>query len=135
VQFQRRRLLLTYFSDGLALAMDKKRCGFIDKTGKFAIKPQWFACWDRNQEVFLASQGERLLSLAGKTTVYESPLAVSFSEGLAAVRNAKLWGYVNKTGKMVIPFRFDQARSFSEQLAVVGMVPAWIKGRRHSGHF
>jgi|GEM_PF-3133708 len=36
-----------------------------------------------------------------------------FSNGLAAVQNKnKLWGYINRRGKLVIPFKFKEARSF-----------------------
>jgi hypothetical protein len=42
-----------------------------------------------------------------------------FSEGLAAVLNNKKWGFVNKTGKEVIPPAFDNCYAFTEGLACV----------------
>lgn len=55
-----------------------------------------------------------------------------FSEGLAAVRKTinatqdnpmgqPIYGFIDKTGKTVIPFSYTSARSFSEGLAVVGL--------------
>ncbi|HYC84611.1 MAG TPA: WG repeat-containing protein, partial [Chryseosolibacter sp.] len=42
-----------------------------------------------------------------------------FSEGLAAVRLNGKWGFVDKTGKLVIPLRYDFVGNFSEGLATV----------------
>ncbi len=46
--------------------------------------------------------------------------ALNFSEGLAAVRVGKMWGYVDQSGRMAIPLMFYDAESFSEGLAVIG---------------
>ena len=44
----------------------------------------------------------------------------SFSEGLVALQNKNhKYGFVNTSGKTVIPFNYDSAESFSEGLAVV----------------
>jgi hypothetical protein len=42
-----------------------------------------------------------------------------FSEGLAAVELNKKYGFIDRTGSIVIPFHFDYAYSFSEGLAQV----------------
>jgi hypothetical protein len=54
--------------------------------------------------------------------------ARDFSEGLAAVRDGGLWGYVDTDGRMTIPARFEQAGSFRGPLAAVHLEgrPAWI---------
>lgn len=44
------------------------------------------------------------------TPAYEE--ADFFSEGFAAVKKAGKYGYINKTGKLVIPFRFTVAKPF-----------------------
>lgn len=44
-----------------------------------------------------------------------------FSEGLAAVRTDKGWGYVNGNGDTVVPCQFTYAKPFSEGLAEVGV--------------
>ena len=51
------------------------------------------------------------------TPQYED--ADSFNEGLAAVKKDGKWGYIDETGKTVIPFEYDYAFPFSEGLAVV----------------
>ncbi|WP_082226703.1 WG repeat-containing protein [Microscilla marina] len=42
-----------------------------------------------------------------------------FSGGLAAVKYSNKWGFIDKTGKLVIAHEFDSAKSFSEGLTVV----------------
>ena len=70
-------------------------------------------------------------SAAGDTTqrgvlTYSEPIApryddaLSFSEGLAAVKTDGQWGYIDTKGNTVIPEQFDIAFSFSEGLALVG---------------
>ena len=51
--------------------------------------------------------------------------ALSFSEGLAAVRLNGKFGYINASGEIVIPYRFDNALSFAEGLAAVYCNGKW----------
>jgi WG containing repeat len=44
-----------------------------------------------------------------------------FSEGLAAVSIHEKWGYIDPTGKVVIPLKFDQILSFHEGLGAASM--------------
>ena len=53
------------------------------------------------------------------TPQYEDAQSFS-SDGLAAVKKGGKWGYIDTTGKTVIPFQYDIAFAFSEGLAVVG---------------
>jgi hypothetical protein len=46
-------------------------------------------------------------------------MALPFSEGLATVELGNKWGFINRSGKMVINPQFDFADSFSEGLAKV----------------
>ena len=43
-----------------------------------------------------------------------------FSDGLAPVKQDGKWGYIDETGKTVIPFQYDIAGIFSEGYALVG---------------
>ncbi len=45
--------------------------------------------------------------------------ALNFSEGLAAVEMNGRYGYIDASGKCVIPYKFERAASFSEGLAAV----------------
>ena len=44
-----------------------------------------------------------------------------FSEGLCAVRRDGLYGYIDKKGKLVIPYKFQQAGLFLNGLAKVSI--------------
>ena len=48
-----------------------------------------------------------------------------FSEGMAAVKIGKKFGYINRTGKVVIPARYTVAKSFRK-----GYMPNKNKSRR-----
>lgn len=78
------------FTEGLAYIKDNKNQGYIDTNKRWVIK---------------------LDSLVGDP----------FSEGLAAVSSISLmkFGFINKTGKLVIPLIYDEAGRFKEGLARV----------------
>lgn len=120
------------FSEGLALVIvetDKesqtRKAGYIDKSGNFVIKPQF----------------DDFYSLIGvyEAFVYDiTGTEGMFSEGLASVRINGKWGYINRTGQIVVPTQFAHAGMFKE-----GLAPVAIKnGRRriygfidHTGRF
>jgi hypothetical protein len=83
------------FSEGLAAVVTEQKLGYIDRTGKFAIVPQ-FDC----NPVRLFRQR-----------------AYQFAEGLASVAIDSHWGYINPTGKFVIAPQFDGAACFAAGLA------------------
>jgi WG containing repeat len=95
------------FSEGVAFVLIRGKMGAIDKTGRVIVRPQY--------------------DVPGRTAhwywqvldYYPESRPWSFSEGLAVVNRRGLWGYVNKTGRFVIPARFKQAHSFSGGLALV----------------
>ncbi len=98
------------FSEGLAqalLADASAKAGYIDRTGALVIPATW------------AFYGYPMSDLM-MPPAWRRDRNANFSEGLAAVRAAggKL-GYIDKTGKTVIPPQFLYARPFSEGLAAV----------------
>jgi hypothetical protein len=50
----------------------------------------------------------------------------SFSEGLAAAQVGKKWGYIDHSGKLVIPLQFDDAKRFQGRLAIVSKRGKWV---------
>lgn len=87
------------FSEGLAsVAGENCPTGFIDKTGKVVMSPQ---C---------------------------DSYSAQFSEGLCVAQdvNGKITeGYMDRSGKVVIPFRFDDCRRFREGRAAVSVKDKW----------
>lgn len=85
-------------------AMPHKKWGFIDKTGRMVIQPQF---------------DDVLRDQYGGCLVYSHKPFKNFSEGLCAVRTGNKWGYIDKTGKFVIEAKYDNAATFSEGLGCV----------------
>ncbi|MCC6538584.1 MAG: WG repeat-containing protein [Bryobacterales bacterium] len=83
--------VIPYFSEGLAAAREHSggTWGYIDRTGRFVIRPQ-----------------------------FPGPMAI-FSEGLARVEFDGKVGYINRTGRFVIPRQYAGARDFDSGLARV----------------
>ena len=119
------------FSDGLAaIKMPDSKYGYLDLTGQLAIKPRFSYAHDFVDGVATVVE-KNLMGLIDKTGAYLFPLQyfslLDLSEGLIAAQSAttKKWGYIDKTGKEVIPFLYDNlknapgAEPFSDGLAAV----------------
>lgn len=100
------------FSEGLACVATNNRYGYIDKSGKVVI-PYEFELHFR----FISSS--EVSDLSG---------VWNFSDGLAAVvlkpmmnntRPANCWGYIDKTGKIIINPSFVNPTGFSNGLAKI----------------
>lgn len=81
-------------------------CGYINAQGNIAIPP------DRKFEK-----------------------AEPFSEGLAPVQMSNKWGFIDKSGKIVIDPKFEEASSFKNGLAYVKVNAAEQGYINHSGQF
>jgi len=80
----------TIFVDGIAWVMNKEERGFINKTGEFIFKAE------------------------------DGVFGLPFIQNRAVVHNKDgRFGFINKKGEVVIPYQFDEAVSFSEDLAPV----------------
>lgn len=81
---------------GMALVQSQSgKYGFVDKNGKEVIAPKY----------------------AGTDGYFGG--YYGFQEGLAGMSDGKKWGYITKTGKVAIPFIYDEIRPFSEGVAGV----------------
>lgn len=71
--------------------------GFKNAEGEIVIEPQYWCCGDfRHGLAAVAMKGPRYLASNGRKY------------------NQELWGFIDKTGKAVIPFKFGQARDFNK---------------------
>lgn len=122
------------FSEGLAAVQINDRWGFINKKGvlvipaKFRGEHQYYHGFKDGMALvgvtgkdgkwfygFIDKTGKMVFSLKQKGITK----AHNFSEGLAAVEINGKWGYVDKTGKLVIPAVFESCGDFHEGLASV----------------
>ena len=130
VAFNSRRAFNGPFYDGLAKIYTgtdyRKKHGFIDKTGKYVVKP--FEClemawrfsegmaWYRNK---IEDGGQfGFIDIKGNTVIEPKyPYACDFSEGLACVQR----GWIDKNGTMVIDLgrKLYANDIFHEGLAIV----------------
>ena len=70
-----------------------------------------------------------MIGLFGGSLAEESFLRInSFSEGMAAVQNLEgLWGYIDRSGKIVIPCEWEEAGEFNGGNMAVLMHPdSWL---------
>ncbi len=114
------------FRDGFSLV--KTRKGFYDyinTEGKLmdqefkdaSIFNEGFACVvEENQPISYLNTDMKIAFTLDK----EIELAGLFSQGLAKVKKSDgKWGFIDKTGKIVIDAKFDYVERFSENLALV----------------
>jgi hypothetical protein len=98
--------------------------GFINKTGKIVIPPQFIfadAYSDGLARVNVGSSGWGYIDKKGSIVIEPTFFAATvdnlpqkFSEGLAAVKVGKKWGYIDKKGKMVIVPQFIHKDMFEK---------------------
>ncbi len=114
------------FSEGLAGVGIDDKYGYIDKTGKVVIAPDRFGPGSFKGGLALAIWWERpaeFIDRTGKVAI-STPFAIKrafeFYEDLAAVMiDGEKWGYIDRTGKVVIPFNYTFTSGFQGGLATV----------------
>ena len=117
-------LLSTYFSDALCPFEADGKCGYIDMSGKVAIKPRYTSVQDFSEGLGAVCNeaGEwGYVDQSGAEVIpckYNDACGFS-SDGLATVQVGAAWGYIDKAGNMVISPVFDEAFDFDGVLAKV----------------
>ena len=112
------------FSEGLAAINNGDHGGFIDHAGKILF--------ELPLDVTLGfHEGLVGVLLRGSVSYYDragrkipistdyGPKSNSFSEGLVPVEKKDQWGFVDRSGKIVIEAKFEDADNFNEGLAPV----------------
>ncbi len=129
---------VTSFKNGIAgFTMDDTYWGLINKTGEIIVEPDfWEIELDENDPLYKKYGIHKLPSIFSynEEGMYhyidkegrvfpgdDYHAADKFSDGLAAVCHKKTekWGYMDPTGKIVIPPQFDRAFEFHEGVAVI----------------
>ena len=108
------------FEEGLAVVESNGWFGVIDKSGKTVLEPVFEDIrWRAENGVILAA-GEngqwRLFSRSGESVTPETfDFIYDFSCGLASVRRGDKYGFIDRTGSVVIPFLYEEAYSYTEE--------------------
>ena len=95
------------FSEGLVPVEIKGKTGFMDRSGKIVIEPQFEGAEDFNE-------GLAPVRVHSEETTWCPREPSGSRQGFT-----NKWGYIDKTGKMVIPPQFESAAPFSEGLAAI----------------
>ena len=110
--------------------------GYLDKTGKFYIKPQFDHAWLFSEGLAPVQMGDKygFIDQSGNFVIKPQFEALfKFEGGLAAVKLGGKWGFIDPTGKFAINPQFD-ALSFAIDEGLPnyfqeGMVAAEIGGK------
>ena len=124
----RRQSDVPRFSEGLAAVGLDGGYGFIDKTGKVVIEPRFSYAGDFSEGlawVHTRDDKAGYIDKTGRFVIGPGDFKLTddsnFSEGLAAVRMRGGVGYIDRTGRVRIPPRFQRGRPFSGGMARVGV--------------
>lgn len=91
-----------------------------------------------NQTTVFKLNGCGYIDIQGKVVIPPNPnirTAESFSEGLASVEIKGKWGYINKSGSIVIEPKFQEVSPFTNGLAYVKVNAASEGFINHSGQY
>ena len=100
----------------------EKYLGLIDTSGKIIIPVKYKRLDNVAGQALIAYDGEHcgLLSLANDTLIdFEYENIRGGNTNLLAAKKSK-WGYINIQGDSILPFIYDDATGFFNQLAVAG---------------
>ena len=115
------------FHEGLAaVSIDRNKWGYIDTTGTFVIEPVYQWAGDFSQGLAFAKDAGSIccIDTLGKVR-FRLPSAIhagSFSEDIAwFATSEQMYGFVDTTGKVVIPSRYNSVSDFNMELALVAL--------------
>src|SRR5688572_19962672 len=88
-----------------------KGWGYIRKDMTWLVEPNYDRFWKDNQYVVGDHTTDKVLW--------------EFQDGMAGIRISLEWGYIDTTGKEVIPHQFSEIRDFNESVAAVKHKGNW----------
>jgi hypothetical protein len=120
------------FNEGLAAVCVGEQWGFIDKTGKIIVEPQYddvgdfsegLACVIKNDKLgFIDRTGKVVIPLQFDGTAFDGDLT-KFNDGVCVVKRTPFsMIYIDKKGNDALGKSFTDAAPFSEGLAVVDVM-------------
>ncbi len=115
------------FSDGLAAVRVGDKWGFIDGTGHIVIPPQFKRAYYFIEGVAVAESdsGHLLIDKSGKVLAQGFQFFDNVADGRVPGSRGGKSGYLDLSGRAVIPFVYDEVRSFSEGLAAIEKGNKW----------
>lgn len=137
------------FSEGLAMVYNGSQCGYIDKSGAVVVPFEYDRCfpfseglalvWKEDdvgnviESYYIDTKGEIVISLAEYDSV--SRYVADFYTGLTVVvRTNQKYGFIDKTGAVVVPLEYDAAGIISEP-AQTSARYCWVAKGASFGYF
>ena len=117
------------FQEGLSRVKSEDGLnGFVDTMGNIVIPCKWESAYDfseglalvgndRKEWFFIDKQGN--IAIKCDSSYDSDLLGCGFHDGLALVEQGDKYGFMDKTGRVVIPCIWDDAYSFEEGLSTV----------------
>jgi len=110
------------FSENLAPVMVDGKWGYIDKSGRTVIEPQYdYANWFW-EGLAAVKKGEKYGYINPQNQLvipFRYDYTFSFSDGLGMIEMDGKAGYINKSGAVVIPIEYAQAFDFYKGIGPV----------------
>jgi len=115
---------LREFNDGLAAMSIGGLWGYIDKKGQVVIPARYRTVKTYSEGIAITQDLNNQFYLLSKTgeVIADSLMyddVTKFVEGKSVVNSGFLFGYIDKSGKLVIDPIYESARSFSDGIAMV----------------
>ena len=104
---------------GLARVKLSGKWGYIDRSGRIVINPQFEEAGDFSEGLARVKMGGKwgYIDRTGRFLINpQFEEAGDFSQGLARVKLGGKWGYVDRRGEIVISPQFSEASDFSRSL-------------------
>jgi len=115
-------------SDALSRIEVGGKRGFIDKTGKVVIRPQFDRAWGFSEGLARVVNGDRFgfIGKNGKPAFAATfDEAMDFQDGRAAVLIGGKWGFIDRTGRVCIQPSFEEVKNgFAD-----GRCPIAVRGK------
>lgn len=117
------------FSEGLAYTEKEGNKGFIDKTGILVIPIQYDSAtkFQQGLATIIKNEKQGLINRQGELIIPPKySLIYPFENDLAvALNNDNKFGFIDKTGEVIIPFVYDRAMSFYGNASAVMKDGKW----------
>jgi hypothetical protein len=116
------------FLDELAAIKVGGRWGFIDKSGRMVIPPQYEETYGFGGLAAVKIDGRwGFIDRTGRLVIpAQFDNVKGFAGGLAAVQVGDRWGYIDRTGQMVIAPQFQSANAHYDRLTSAKVDDRWV---------
>ncbi len=111
------------FTEGLAAVNQDGKWGYINRKGEIVIPTQYKSAWAFHEGIARVKpfdQPDQYITASQKVlSSIEWSAADDFSDGLARVEVGNAFGYIDTTGKLVLPAVYSRGWNFHHGLAVI----------------